>query len=102
MTFANFLQYWYFHIPDLALAALTYVLVGRLLLEIVLLGRFGTGVLAPFRRGTEPALRFFRALTPGIVPGGLVLIFAIGWLTTARMAWYLGCVALGLRLKVGA
>lgn len=102
MTFANFLQHWYFHIPDLAMAALTYVLLGRLLLEAVLLGRFGIGVLEPFRRGTEPALRFFRAITPSIVPSGLVLVLAIGWLTTARMAWYLGCVALGLRLKVGA
>ena len=32
---ANFLTYWYYHVPDLILAALIYLLLARLLVALI-------------------------------------------------------------------
>jgi uncharacterized protein YggT (Ycf19 family) len=101
MTFSSFLEHWYFHLPNLVMAALSYLVIARLLLEVVLRQRHDAALMKPLTWTTEPFLRLVRVITPRIVPAGLVMVVGVGWLLSGRMAWYLGCVALGMRLKAG-
>jgi len=39
-----------------------------------------------------------RAVTPLVVPQGLVVVFTIFWLVAARLAWFLIAVTYGMRL----
>lgn len=98
----SFLSYWYFHIPNLLMAALIYTLIGRYLLALFFRRNPNVVILRVFARVTDPILRAVRVVTPAIVPNGLLIIFAIGWLTAARMFWFLTCVAAGMRPSVGA
>lgn len=98
----SFLQHWYFHIPNLVMAALIYSLIGRYLLTLF----FGAGsqavILRVFTAVTDPVLKVIRVITPAVVPNGLVLVLSIVWLMAARMFWYLTCVAAGMRPMLGA
>lgn len=96
----SFLTYWYFHIPNLVLAALIYTLLGRYLLGLLFRNNSEAVILKVFRSVTDPVLNTVRAITPAIVPNGLVLVFAIAWLLALRMFWFLTCVAAGMRLTV--
>jgi uncharacterized protein YggT (Ycf19 family) len=98
----SFLAHWYFHVPNLVMAALIYTLIGRYLLEVFFSKRQDAVILKVFRSVTDPVVRLVRWLTPRIVPDGLVVVFAICWLTAARMFWFLTCVAAGMRANVGA
>lgn len=97
----SFLTYWYFHIPNLMMAALIYTLIGRYVLELLFKGR-DVVILVVFRSITDPVVKLVRLATPAIVPNGLVVIFAIAWLMAGRMWWFLTAVALGMRPTVGA
>ena len=63
---------WYYHLPDLLLALLSYLLIARLLL--------------------------FAALTPRLVPQPLLLLAALAWLYAARVILRVGIAATGVRL----
>ncbi len=95
-----FTTYWWFHIPNLALAALIYTLIGRYALELFFRGR-EVVILKVFRTVTRPVVGAVRAITPAIVPDGLVIVFAIAWLMAARMLWFLNAVAFGMRASSG-
>jgi hypothetical protein len=98
----SFLTYWWYHVPNLAMAALIYTLVGRYLLELLFANRSDAVLLRAFRGVTEWFVRLVRAITPAVVPNGLVIVFAIVWLMAARMFWFLTAVAAGMRLDIGA
>lgn len=98
----SFFAHWYFHVPNLVMAALIYTLIGRYLLELLLAKRPDAVLLNVFRSITSPIVGAVRAITPAIVPDGLVVVFAIVWLLAARMFWFLTCVAAGMRLSLGA
>lgn len=95
-----FATYWWFHIPNLLMAALIYTLIGHYALELFFKGR-DVVILKVFRTVTRPVVRCVRAITPAIVPNGLVIVFAIAWLMAARMVWFLNAVAFGMRLNSG-
>lgn len=97
----NFIQYWWFHIPNLVMAALIYTLIGRYILDLVFGSKSQAVILHVFRRVTDPVLKMVRFVTPAVVPNGLVLVFAIVWLIAARMFWFLTAVAAGMRASVG-
>lgn len=100
----SFLTHWYFHVPNLLMAALIYTLIGRYVLEIafdMIGGRQDAVILRVFRSVTDPLLQLVRLITPLIVPAGLLIVFAIAWLMAARMFWFLTCVAAGMRPSVG-
>lgn len=88
----------WFDIPNFLLAALMYTLIGRYVLEIVFAKRPDVVILKVFRSVTDPLVRLVRAITPAIVPDGLVVVFTIAWLMAARMFWFLTAVAAGMRL----
>jgi hypothetical protein len=94
----SFLAYWWYHVPNLAMAALIYTLMGRYLLELFFAKRGDAVILRVFRGATDWFVRLVRAITPAIVPNGVVVVFGIVWLMAARMFWFLTAVAAGMRL----
>ncbi|MGE0699886.1 MAG: hypothetical protein AB7O57_12395 [Hyphomicrobiaceae bacterium] len=97
----SFLAHWYFHVPNLAMAALIYTLIGRYVLELLLASRPDAVMLKVVRSITRPVVAIVRFLTPRVVPDGIVVILAICWLMAARMLWFLTCVAAGMRPNIG-
>lgn len=98
----TFLLHWYFHLPNLAPAAATYTLIGRWILALFFRKRADVTILRVFARVTDPILNVVAAVTPRIVPRGLVVVFALVWLTAIRMGWFLFLVMMGVRFGVEA
>lgn len=97
----SFLTYWYFHIPNLLMAALIYTLIGRYLLSLFFGPDSKAVLLKVFAAVTNPVVKCVRTITPAVVPNGLVLVFAVAWLMAARLFLFLTCVAAGMRLATG-
>jgi uncharacterized protein YggT (Ycf19 family) len=98
----SFLPNWYFHLPNLAMAALIYTLIGRYLLSLFFKADSQAVILVVFKSITDPILKVVRAITPQIVPNGLIIVFAVVWLMAARMFWFLTCVAAGMKAGIVA
>lgn len=98
----TFFTHWYFHLPNLILAALAYSLIGRYVLELVFAKKPDAVIVNVFRQVTDPVVKAVRFLTPAIVPNGLVIVFSIVWLTVARMFLYLTIIAAGVKPFLGA
>lgn len=97
----SFFAHWYFHVPNLVMAALIYTLIGRYVLEILFSSRPDAVILTVFRTITDPFVHLVRAITPRIVPDGLVVVLAVCWLMALRMFWFLTCIAAGMRPNIG-
>jgi hypothetical protein len=100
----SFISHWYFHIPNLVMAAVLYSLIGRYLLEVIfsiMRGNPDAVILRVFRTVTNPVVRAVRYITPLIVPDGLVVVLAIVWLMALRMFLYLTIVAAGVKPFLG-
>ena len=98
----SFLEYWWFHLPNLLMAAMIYTLIGRYALELIFARRNQDAViLTVFRSVTDPIVRLVRFVTPAIVADGVVVIFSILWIFALRMAWFLAAVMLGMRVGGG-
>ncbi len=96
----SFIAHWYFHVPNLIMAALIYTLIGRYILELLFARKPDAVMLQTFRTITDPFVRLVRVITPKIVPNGLVIVFAIVWLMSGRLFWFLTCVAAGMRPNI--
>lgn len=96
----SFITHWYFHLPNMLMAAAIYTLIGRAILAMVFGPNSDRVIMRSFRRLTDPILDAVAAITPRIVPRGLLVVFAIAWLLALRMAWFLTLVALGMRASV--
>ena len=96
----SFLAHWYYHLPNLAMAALMYTLMGRYVLGLFFANRPDAVIMRVFANVTDPVLKLVRLITPAIVPGGLVLVFAIVWLMALRLFWFITCVVMGMRLTI--
>ncbi len=97
----SFFAHWYFHVPNLIMAAMIYTLIGRYVLELVFSNRQDAVILRVFRTVTDPVVKTVRFVTPRIVPDGVVVVFAMAWLMAVRIFWYLTCVAAGMRIQIG-
>lgn len=93
----SFFQHWYFHFPNLVLAALLYTMIGRYALELLFARKPDAVILTVFRSVTDPFLKLVRVLTPAVVPNGLVMVASIVWLIALRMFLYLTVLAAGVR-----
>lgn len=96
MPSASFLAYWYLHLPSLVLAALIYLLLGRLILSFIF--DAGNIVLRIVRVLTQPFVAVVGAITPRIVPPAGVIVCTIAWLLAARITLFMGAMARGVRL----
>ena len=92
----SFLTYWYFHLPNLFLAALMYTLLGRLLLSLLFAPGSQAVVWRVFCQVTDPVLRLVGAITPRMAPSIIVLAFAIVWCLFLRMVLLIGLAGAGL------
>jgi hypothetical protein len=99
MPTQSFFAHWYFHVPNLILTVLMYALIGRYILSLVLPAH--AVAVRIFSRVTDPVVRGVGAITPRVVPGGGVILFAIVWLFAARIALFLGLVLMGFRPRLG-
>lgn len=97
----SFVTYWWFHIPNLLMAAMIYTLIGRYILELVFGSDSKAVIVAVFRSVTNPFMKLIRWITPALAPDGLVVVFAIVWLIAGRMFWFLTAVAAGMRPTAG-
>ena len=99
MPGASLFAPWYYHVPNLILVALIWLLIGRFVLSLVL-GR-GNAVVRLLDAVTNPVLIAVGAITPRLVPAGLVIVFAVAWLLAARIALFVAVSATGVRLSMG-
>ena len=83
MPSASFLSHWYLHVPSLLLAALIYLLLGRLVLAALLSA--DNPVMRVLAAVTNPVVKTVGAITPRVVPSALVVVFAIMWLLSVRI-----------------
>ncbi len=97
----SFSTYWWFHIPNLLMAAMIYTLIGRYLLELFFSKKQDAVILKVFRTITDPVVKLVRVITPAIVPSGLVVVASVMWLMAARMFWFLTAVTYGMRIGTG-
>ncbi len=82
-------KFWLFHTPNLLLAAALYTLLGRYILSLVFRPDSPLVIWRVFCQITDPILMTARAVTPLVVPNGLVMIFAIIWILILRITWFL-------------
>lgn len=101
-TAAALLEHWYFHVPNLLLAALMYLMATYFVLMLA----FGWTMHAQgaflriFHRVVDPVLRTVRVLTPRIVPNGLVPLLAVIWIAGLRVLLYWGVSLAGIRPRI--
>lgn len=79
----GFWDYWYLNVPNLLLAVLIYLLIARCLLSFVLNER--NIVMRTLGLVTNPVVTPVAAMTPRVVPGFAVIMFAMMWLYVIRI-----------------
>jgi uncharacterized protein YggT (Ycf19 family) len=93
----SFITHWYFHVPNLIMVALIYALIGRCILSLIFGLDSDRVVVRVFNRVTDPVVSAVGAITPRIVPTGLLIVFAVVWLFVARVALFFGLAVMGVR-----
>ncbi len=92
---------WYLEVPSLALAALTYLLIARLVLDVA----FGTGghnlVFRALRAVTGPFVGLVGAITPRVVPAVLVTASTLVWVLAVRILLVQAGAAMAIRRMMG-
>ncbi len=96
MPSSSFFTYWYLHVPSLALAALIFLLLGRLVLAQFL--NTGNLVMRVLAVVTNPVVATVGAITPRAVPPTAVMVLAVAWLAAIRVAVLWIALAKGVRL----
>jgi YggT family protein len=90
------IAYWWFHLPNLVLAALMYTVLGRFVLSFVFPPESQNYIFRFFVRVTDPVVSAVRFVTPLAVPHMVVLLFSAVWLLAARAALYVLLASAGL------
>jgi len=89
-----------FDIPNFLLAAALYTVIGRYILALMFKADSQLVIWRVFVQVTDPVIGAVRAITPRIVPDGLVMIFTIIWLIILRMLWFLAAFMFGFAPKL--
>lgn len=79
------LGFWVFTLPNYLLAAAMYTLMGRYLLSLVFKADSQLVIWRVFCQLSDPILHAVRAITPAMVPSGLVMVLAIVWMILLRL-----------------
>lgn len=85
-----------FMIPNYILAALTYTLLGRIVLSFLFRAKPNAVINRVFAQITKPVVNVVRFFTPKVVADPLVLVLGLFWLTAMRVVLLLVTRALGL------
>ena len=92
---------WYVQGPSLVLAALTYLLIARLALDLAFGARGDNLVFRVLRWLTNPIVRAVGTITPRVVPGALVAGCAVLWILAARITLVQVAAAMTMRRMMG-
>ena len=92
----QFVEYWYYAVPNYLLAALMYSLLARFILAFFLQPDSSNYIYRFLRRITDPVVLVFGFLTPRAVPPLLVILFCAVWLLLVRFAFYVAMAGAGL------
>lgn len=95
-------SFWLFHIPNIVLAAALYTLIGRFLLSLFFRPQSELVIWRVFCQITNPLLHAIRAVTPALVPGGMLYLFGIIWILILRIALLLVATMYGFLPTAGA
>ena len=95
-------KFWLFHGPNMLFAAAMYTLLGRYVLSLFFRNQSDLVIWRVFCQITDPMLRAVRLVTPGIVPNGIVMVFAIFWTLMLRVIWLIIAAMSGVLPQVGA
>jgi YggT family protein len=93
--------YWWYHLPNLVLAALMYTLLGRVILGFIFDENSPNFIWRFFVLITDPVVRLVRFVTPLSVPHVVVLLFSVVWLFMTRVMIFLGLLAVGAAPTTG-
>jgi uncharacterized protein YggT (Ycf19 family) len=92
---------WLIEGASLALAALSYVMIVRLALDLTFGALGNNPAVRALRRVTDPVVRGVGAITPRVVPLCLVTGCALLWIFAARIALVQVGAAIALRRMMG-
>lgn len=101
MASDNQVLYWLFYLPQFALAALMYTLLGRFILSLFFKPGSDKVLWRAFETITQPFINGTRALTPHAVPDQLIVLFAFVWALLARLGLFVLLWRLGATPGVG-
>lgn len=93
--------YWYFHLPNYALAALFYTLIGRFLLSFILPPDTTNYIYRWFYRLTEWLVRPVAFITPRAIAPRFLPPVAAFWVVVVRVLYIMTLLAAGLAPTVG-
>jgi YGGT family len=94
-------SFWLYTIPNFILAAAMYTLIGRYILSLLFKPDSDKVIWRVFAQITDPILHLVRALTPALVPNGLVMVFAVIWLVLARVLWLIVAIVFSFAPQFG-
>jgi hypothetical protein len=95
-TSNTFLTYWYYSLPNFALAAIMYTILGRVLLSFFFDPDSNNYIMRFFVRLTDPFIYFFGAVTPKATAPVVLWLFTFVWLFWIRIALYFVFLILNL------
>jgi uncharacterized protein YggT (Ycf19 family) len=87
--------FWLYQIPNLALAALMYTLMGRFILSLFFQPDSEKVIWSVFRQITQPAVNAVQLLTPAAVHERVVVLLAVVWVLLVRLLIFLGFAMMG-------
>lgn len=96
MTANTFLTYWYYTIPNFALAAIMYTIIGRVLLSMFFDPDSKNYIMRFFVRATDPVINIFGAVTPKATAPVVLWLFTFVWLFWVRIAMLYAFLLVGL------
>ncbi len=98
---SNLLANWIYHLPNFALAAVMYTLLGRVLLGLIVEPTSQNYIWRFFCRITDPFMALIAVVTPKAVPPVVLWLFGVVWLFWLRVGLLYLFLLLGLVPKAG-
>jgi YggT family protein len=80
------IDYWYFHLPNYALAIIMYTLIGRLMLSFIFPPESGNYIWRAFVGLTNPVIKAVGVISPRSVPKSVLIFFSFIWIAAVRHA----------------
>ena len=95
-------SFWLFQMPNIAIAAMMYTLVGRFLLSLAYDTDSDRVVWRVFKQITDPVVNAVAAVTPFNVHERIIYLFAFLWLFVFRILFYIVMRMYGLAPSIVA
>ncbi len=98
----TFLTQWYYSLPNFALAAIMYTIIGRVMLSFFFDDNSKNYIWRFFVRVTEPFLNLIALVTPKATAPVVLWLFGFVWLFWLRVLMLYLYLILGLLPPLGA